>query len=85
MPIRLQNAKVAQGLTVLLGLGSAYLTYRTVMWSLVYLRLKASTSIKRRLDDGTIQRQDRNGLASWTWELVEWYAGSVQKSKVHDE
>lgn len=75
VPTRQQNGSVTSMLWVFFGLGSFYFAYRTVMWTVVYLRLRAASGVKRRLDDGTIQRQDRDGLESRTWGLIEFYAG----------
>ncbi|EXK43613.1 hypothetical protein FOXG_18851 [Fusarium oxysporum f. sp. lycopersici 4287] len=55
------------------GASALYGAYRTLMWSLVYLRWRGATSLKRRLDEGQVTEDSRYELEGLSWSWVESY------------
>jgi len=64
----------------ILGTTTTYSAYKSAMWSLIYLRRRAVTCIKQRLDENSLTERNRHDLDSWSWNTVEWYAGHLSRS-----
>jgi hypothetical protein len=60
------------------GLSAFYGAYRTVMWTVVYLRWRGAASLKRRLDEGQVTEENRHDLNGSSWSQVESYASTLR-------
>ncbi|KPA36241.1 hypothetical protein FLAG1_11005 [Fusarium langsethiae] len=60
------------------GASALYGAYRTVMWSLVYLRWRGAASLKQRLDKGQVTEDNRYELEGWSWRWVESYTSTLR-------
>ncbi|KAJ0131185.1 D-2-hydroxyacid dehydrogenase [Fusarium oxysporum f. sp. albedinis] len=60
------------------GASAVYGPYRTVMWSLVYLRWRGAASLKRRLDEGQVTEDNRYELEGLSWNWVESYISTLR-------
>jgi hypothetical protein len=78
IPQQLYSENINNYLSGCIGLSASYGAYRTVMWSLVYLRWRGAASLKHRLDEGQVMEENRHDLNGSSWSQVESYTSILR-------